>query len=618
MGDLEAWWFVGQDLRPRHGHLAPASAGVVHRFEGTLTLGHEGLHASVRATDAFVHGHGPIACRVVLRGEILRGDTQLCGAEREILWTVDATPALEALVTSLAPQKKSADDLRAALRALEETRQDLAWAVESGRSGDARLADVTAEIEGLRRDAHALDAKDAFARAHWAGVRSALLELDPDEDALTTALLALPRNTTAAPARQEDAAPQPWTLPWDFGHAREGVVEALKLIPWIRRAAIGTAWWSYPNVPVLYVDLARWRLPKLRNRAALIYDVVRSVAQVPTLLVVFDRAHAPRVNLVQWDSGIRVGRVMIEARELEEHEVLFEREVVRPVATDAEPMTITPAMLEDAASIAKFWPGADDAPRKKPYPLKGRMKGQRKRNLKLYPAPEPAPEPPPPPAFEWSDLFLAFLKEKLGDRTTAFVEMRVPCIGLRDVELPCLGFRARLAANLARAETDHCLVIDLDRNWIVDGVGPKVRFWPQDNRSYPHLGSELRSYLMRPAQEFGSHQLAFVPASSTVAAWRAEWFGESDLPCLLLWEWAQGSSPYELRVEVEFALEILRRDEGCNEFLVAYARPQDSHGAHFVYREEGVWEAKPLPQGWPIDPRLLYANPRLTKKRRPT
>ena len=91
---VESWHFLANDRRFGHDDGNIAAPGYVYSVEGPIKLCEWGLHASERAIDALRYAPGNMIGRVVLSGEIIRGDDKLVATHREYLWIADAEETL--------------------------------------------------------------------------------------------------------------------------------------------------------------------------------------------------------------------------------------------------------------------------------------------------------------------------------------------------------------------------------------------------------------------------------------------------------------------------------------------------------------------------------------------
>lgn len=87
-----AWHFVRDDRRLLDG--SRLVTGEWMESSGPLVLGGRGLHASTLVVDALRYAPGPVACRVEVGGDIIRGGDKIVCSRRRALWAVDATRAL--------------------------------------------------------------------------------------------------------------------------------------------------------------------------------------------------------------------------------------------------------------------------------------------------------------------------------------------------------------------------------------------------------------------------------------------------------------------------------------------------------------------------------------------
>ena len=142
---IEAWHFLSEDRRFGYGDGNIAEAGYVYSVKGPIKLCSWGLHASERAIDALQYAPGPMIGRVVLSGEIIRGDDKLVATHREYLWIADATETLRGFARWCALQViehwDAPDVVRRYLESGDESLRDAAgaaaWAAARAAAGAA-------------------------------------------------------------------------------------------------------------------------------------------------------------------------------------------------------------------------------------------------------------------------------------------------------------------------------------------------------------------------------------------------------------------------------------------------------------------------------------------------
>ena len=88
---MKAWHFVGDTLRD--GRPIPAD-GEWLEHEGEAIMCVRGLHASRCVLDALRYAPGNTLSRVVLGGDIQKGDDKVVVTRRKILWRIDAEALL--------------------------------------------------------------------------------------------------------------------------------------------------------------------------------------------------------------------------------------------------------------------------------------------------------------------------------------------------------------------------------------------------------------------------------------------------------------------------------------------------------------------------------------------
>lgn len=179
---VEAWHFLPGDRRLRWGTKEIITPGSVVTVDPPLSLCSVGLHASIRAIDALEYSPGPIISRVLVWGEVVRGDDKLCGQFRKCLWMADASRVLHGFACDVATE---ALDLLAAKgeaidpRSRKAIEVKLAWL--RGEATDEELAAARAAAwdaawdaaRAAARDAARAAAGDAAGDAAWDAARDA-------------------------------------------------------------------------------------------------------------------------------------------------------------------------------------------------------------------------------------------------------------------------------------------------------------------------------------------------------------------------------------------------------------------------------------------------------------
>ena len=162
-------------------------AGYEYSVKGPIQLCEWGLHASERAIDALQYAPGHMIGRVVLSGEVIRGNDKLVATHREYLWIADAEEtlrnfarwsALQVIHLWDAPEivrrylESGDESLRDAAR---NAAWDVAWGAARDAARDAAWAaawDVArAPARGPARDAARDVAWDAAWDAAWGAAR---------------------------------------------------------------------------------------------------------------------------------------------------------------------------------------------------------------------------------------------------------------------------------------------------------------------------------------------------------------------------------------------------------------------------------------------------------------
>jgi len=91
---IKGWHFLRQDCRLSFGDGRLIRAGTTVTVPGPPVLYARGLHASRRVMDALQLAPGPVVCRVVVSGEIVKEDDIFAGTRRyvknDVLWAAVA------------------------------------------------------------------------------------------------------------------------------------------------------------------------------------------------------------------------------------------------------------------------------------------------------------------------------------------------------------------------------------------------------------------------------------------------------------------------------------------------------------------------------------------------
>jgi len=88
---IKGWHFLRQDCRLSFGDGRLIRAGTTVTVPGPPVLYAHGLHASRRVMNALQQPAGPVVCRVVVSGEIVKEDDIFAGTRRYVEWMLDAT-----------------------------------------------------------------------------------------------------------------------------------------------------------------------------------------------------------------------------------------------------------------------------------------------------------------------------------------------------------------------------------------------------------------------------------------------------------------------------------------------------------------------------------------------
>ena len=167
---IEAWHFLPEDRR-LHGcgnapKRTPVEAGQTLSVDPPLEICRRGLHASERAIDALRYAPGPIVCRVILWGDVIRQRDKLCAQYRRVLWMADATHVFHRFACDVATEALDAvesDGGSVDARSRKAIEVKLAWL----------RGEVTDEELAAARDAAWAAARDAAWAAAWDAARSA-------------------------------------------------------------------------------------------------------------------------------------------------------------------------------------------------------------------------------------------------------------------------------------------------------------------------------------------------------------------------------------------------------------------------------------------------------------
>jgi hypothetical protein len=184
---IDAWHFLRADGKTNYEPHVLVAAGETLTVDYAPILCERGLHASVRALDAFRYAPGPIACRVKVWGEVVIGDDKLAGTHRQCVSMIDATNILHEFAC------RSAE---AALLLADVTDMRCWQAIEAKRAwlrkeiGDAELAAAwDAAWDAARAAAWAAAWDEAWDEA-WDAARAAAWAAAWDEawDEMNTTL----------------------------------------------------------------------------------------------------------------------------------------------------------------------------------------------------------------------------------------------------------------------------------------------------------------------------------------------------------------------------------------------------------------------------------------------
>ena len=165
---VTAWWFSEGRTLP-HGDGRRVALGKTHKIKGEIIHCENGLHASVRAIDAFSYAPGNIVWRVECGGTVVRQDDKLACSERTyIAGGIDVSDTLrkfarlcaldvvhlwdapDVVVRYLTTGDESIRD--AALDAAWAAARAAAWAAAGDAAGDAAREAAWAAAWAAARD----------------------------------------------------------------------------------------------------------------------------------------------------------------------------------------------------------------------------------------------------------------------------------------------------------------------------------------------------------------------------------------------------------------------------------------------------------------------------------
>lgn len=158
MSEIKAWHFVRENKRLGYGDNNIVAPGYTYSVDGELSMCEWGLHASINPLDALNYAPGPIVCRVVLSGDMIKGDDKICARERTVLWMADASETLHLFACDVAQRELDRQqhvDPRSQA-AIDAKRKWL-----KGEITDAELAAAWDTARGAARDAATAAARDA-------------------------------------------------------------------------------------------------------------------------------------------------------------------------------------------------------------------------------------------------------------------------------------------------------------------------------------------------------------------------------------------------------------------------------------------------------------------------
>ena len=182
---VEAWHFLADDCRFGYDDGTKAEPGYVYSVKGPIKLCSWGLHASERAIDALKYAPGNMIGRVVLSGEIIRGDDKLVATHREYLWIADAEETLRSFAHWSALQVihlwGAPDVVRRYLESGDESLRAAAWAAARAAAGAAARAAAWDAAGAAARAAAGAAAGAAARAAAWAAAGALAAAAQNDE-----------------------------------------------------------------------------------------------------------------------------------------------------------------------------------------------------------------------------------------------------------------------------------------------------------------------------------------------------------------------------------------------------------------------------------------------------
>ena len=208
---MKAWHFLTEDRILKHGDGRIVKVGKTYECEGHIILCKNGMHGSVKVTDALKYAPGPILCRVEIEECLKKGGDKIAGRKRTALAIENVSKILHLFAIDCAERalaKAKNPDSRS-IKALEVKK---IWI--KGEATDKELKEARAEAEAAAEEA---------ASAAWA-------EYAAGEAAAAATWVA----SWAAEAWAAEAA---WAASWAAAAAAEAeAAEAAEAATWAKRA----------------------------------------------------------------------------------------------------------------------------------------------------------------------------------------------------------------------------------------------------------------------------------------------------------------------------------------------------------------------------------------------
>ena len=170
---MKAWHFLADNRLLKYGDRRLVEVGKTYESKGQIILCKNGMHGSVKVTDALKYAPGPILCRVEIEGNLEERDDKIAGRRRTVLAMEDVSKVLHLFAIDFAERalaRVENPDPRS-LKALEVKKLWL-----DGNATDKEIKEAWAAAEEA---AWAASWAASWAAA-WAAARAAAAEaLDP-------------------------------------------------------------------------------------------------------------------------------------------------------------------------------------------------------------------------------------------------------------------------------------------------------------------------------------------------------------------------------------------------------------------------------------------------------